>query len=228
MPPRPRTWRCRRHPDAKKAASAPELFRHNVGVAEEGDNALVERSRKGDEAAFRTLCERHADTLRRGLERRMPARLRKRLSVADVMQEAYVTAYQRLGDYEGPHSGSFKRWLERIAEYKLKEAARHHLDAAKRAAAREMSRHQRPDTRAFGGREPTPSRFAEAAETAAAIDAAIDALPEDYRTILRLVHAEGLTTAEAATRMDRSAEAARKLYGRAVSKLSERMERGNG
>jgi RNA polymerase sigma-70 factor (ECF subfamily) len=199
-----------------------------MGVAGEGDNALVERSRQGDETAFRTLCERHASTLRRGLERKMPARLRKRLSVADVMQEAYVTAYQRLDDYEGPHSGSFKRWLERIAEYKLKEAARHHLDAGKRAAAREMSRHQRPETHAFGGREPTPSRHAEAAETAAAIDAAIEALPGDYATILRLVHEQGLTTTEAAERMDRSPEAARKLYGRAVSKLSERMERPDG
>ena len=39
--------------------------------------------------------------------------------------------------------------------------------------------------------------------------------------VLRLVHEEGLTIAEAAERMKRSSEATRKLYARALSRLAD-------
>ena len=48
-----------------------------------------------------------------------------------------------------------------------------------------------------------------------------EALPPDYRTILRLVKEEGLTMRAAGERMGRSREAAKKLYGRALLRLTE-------
>ena len=58
----------------------------------------------------------------------------------------------------------------------------------------------------------------------ALLDASIERLPKDYKTILQLVHRHGFSMAESAEQMDRSAEAARKLYGRAVSLLAEKLE----
>ena len=44
----------------------------------------------------------------------------------------------------------------------------------------------------------------------------MDALPDDHRTIVRLALIDGLSLGEAAERMGRSREAAKKLYGRAM------------
>ena len=51
------------------------------------------------------------------------------------------------------------------------------------------------------------------------------ALPADYREILRLCREEGLTLREAAERMGRSREAAKKLYGRALVRFSTELSR---
>ena len=62
-----------------------------------------------------------------------------------------------------------------------------------------------------------------AGEDAAALRRTIDGLPDDYAAVLRLVYLEGMTLGEAAERMGRSADAVRKTYGRALSRLAERL-----
>ena len=171
-------------------------------MAEERDDTLIEPALTGNEAAFRELYNRFAQEVLGYLRRRMAAKLKKRVSVSDILLETYATAFRRLPDYEGPRETSFRHWLLQIADFKLKEASRHHLDVAKRAAGMEMTRTQRPETHVFIGREPTPSAAAIAAETSNAIDAAMQALPDDYRTILHLVHEQGYSVADAAGQID--------------------------
>ena len=48
---------------------------------------------------------------------------------------------------------------------------------------------------------------------------ALEAMPADHRVVLTLVLGEGKSFVEAAAAMGRSADAARKLYGRAVLQL---------
>jgi RNA polymerase sigma-70 factor (ECF subfamily) len=59
-----------------------------------------------------------------------------------------------------------------------------------------------------------------AAESRAAVRRALDALPPDYRSVLLLTRFEGLSLAEAAARMGRSREAAKKLHARALARLA--------
>lgn len=191
------------------------------------DREVFKSARRGDEAAFRELYERYAGTLRAQIARQMPARLRRRVTVSDVLQETFATAFGKIGEFEGPHEDSFRRWLARIAELKVQRYVRDHLETGRRAAGRELSRAHRPATGAVAGSEPSPSAHAIAGETGEALRRALAELSDDYRQILRLVHDEGLSVAAAGARMDRSAEAARKLYGRAVSRLAERLY-GNG
>ena len=49
----------------------------------------------------------------------------------------------------------------------------------------------------------------------------MDELRPDDREILRLVHEDGLSVGEAAEHLGRSADAARKLYSRAVGRLTK-------
>ena len=66
-----------------------------------------------------------------------------------------------------------------------------------------------------------------AGESAAELRSVIESRPEDHAAVLRLVYLDGLTLVQAGERMGRSADAIRKTYGRALTRLAEKM-RGRG
>jgi RNA polymerase sigma-70 factor (ECF subfamily) len=73
----------------------------------------------------------------------------------------------------------------------------------------------------------SPSRQMMAAEQAAALRAALLRLPEDYRQVILLRNIERLSFQEIGARLQRSNEAARKLWVRAVDRLRELLGAGN-
>ena len=74
----------------------------------------------------------------------------------------------------------------------------------------------------------SPSQAAMAAEEREALQRAMESLPERYREVILLHHREGLSFLEISRRMDCSAEAARKLWLRAVRKLQQQIEAPDG
>lgn len=188
------------------------------------DAALLERARAGDEGAFATLLQRHAESMRQFAERRLPRSLRRRVSVADVLQETRLVALRRCGDFEDRGGNSLRNWLLGIVAHKVREAVRAHAGAERRSVRRETPRGARPDTQALPGRLTTPSAAAVGAEVADLAERALAGLPEDYREILVLTRREHLDLDEAARRMGRSREATRKLLGRAVARFAAAFE----
>ena len=194
--------------------------------AEDADEDLVRRVRAGDEAAAGSLFDRHLPALRAHVRARLPANLRGKLGESDVIQEAYLAAYVNLAKFEDRGQGSFSAWLRQILEHKLVDEVRRHTDAAMRDARRE----ERLATGASVAEpdQPSPSGVAADAEESAAVRAAVADLPSDYAAVIRLIHQEGLTLVEAGQRMGRSADAVRKLYGRAMACLVDRVGGGEG
>jgi RNA polymerase sigma-70 factor (ECF subfamily) len=190
-------------------------------MASDDRKDLVRRFVHGDETACQELFEQYAGVVRRRVASRLPARLRRRLSVSDILQETQLVAYRRREDFKANGVRAFGNWLCGIADNKLREAIRRHYGTAKRAADCEVSRGLRPDTARFQGRQPSPSEAAMASESVRRIRQAMDALPGDYREVLRLTRVLGLTLREAAECMGRSHAAVRKLYGRAFCRLVE-------
>jgi RNA polymerase sigma-70 factor (ECF subfamily) len=193
-------------------------------VAKTSDEVLLARAREGDESAFNELLERHRDALRRFAETRLPPRLRRRVSVADVLQEASLVAHRRHASFEPRGPDSFRNWLMGIVDRKVREAIRGHEGAARRSLQREVTRAQRAQMAQMPAGTPTPSQIAVGAETAALADRILEEMREDDRTVLRLTRHERLTLQETAVRMNRSREATRKLLGRALARFSERFE----
>ena len=189
---------------------------------EESDEGLVRRVRAGDEAAARRLFERHLPALRARARSRLPAALRSRVAESDVIQEAYLAAFVALGDFEDRGDGSFAAWLRAILERRIANEVRDGLAAAKRDARREVR--IRTGTGAGPAHDlPSPSEEAMADEDAEHVRAARVSLSADHRTVIGLIHDEGLPLALAGERMGRSADAARKLYSRAVAELAARL-----
>ena len=112
---------------------------------------------------------------------------------------------------------------------------RHHLGAAKRAAAREQSVAAEADGSAIGASrlarwftkpQTSPSLAAMEKERSLLLADALARLLKDYREVLILRHLEGLDFPEVAQRMERSAGAVRVLWMRTLKKLREEMQNG--
>jgi RNA polymerase sigma-70 factor, ECF subfamily len=189
------------------------------------DEELVRRAREGDADAQRALFERHERPLRARVRRRLPASVRVKLAESDVLQEAYLAAFRSLGAFEDRGEGSFSRWLGGIVEHRVREAMRRFRGTKRRAAQRETSLSRADETPAARNAVPSPSRVAASAEERAAVVEAMAGLADDHRTVLRLVHEDGLKLVDAAAAMGRSPDAVRMLYGRAVAALVARTGR---
>ena len=198
------------------------------GNPDSSDEDLVRRVREGDTAAAQALFDRHARSLRAQVRRKLPNELRAKVGDSDVIQEAYLAAFLQLPQFENRGDGSFARWVRGILAHKLLDEVRRHADAQKRAARRETRIRTRDERPGLAAREDSPSADMIREERSAALRAERARLPDDYRTILRLVHDEGLSLADAGARMGRSADAVRKLYGRALAVLGDRLRRGPG
>jgi len=189
---------------------------------------LVDRARRGNQEAWGALVRRHADGLRARVRNRLSPALMRKVSLADVIQEACLVASQRLHEFEYRGDGSFARWLGKIADNRALKVVEQYAGTAKRQIAREVSRNDRPDTRYFLGGEPSPSQHAMAGELRSAATRALRRLSDDHREVLRLVQDEERSFAEVAQSMGRSTDAVRMLYARALDRFAELLESEQG
>jgi RNA polymerase sigma-70 factor (ECF subfamily) len=193
-------------------------------ASEPTDEDLVRRVRAGDETAARELFDRHLPALRAKAKARLPQSLRGKVAESDVVQDAWLAAFLDVGKFEDRGEGSFGKWLRGILENKIGHEIGRHLAAGKRDVRREQ-RMRTGSADGFGATpgQPSPSEEAVSAEEEEALRAAVASLPDDYATVVRLVHVEGLTLVDAGARMGRSADATRKLYGRAMEAMAGKL-----
>ena len=81
---------------------------------ERNEESCVQRAAAGDSAAFGLLVEQHAPWLLVRLSRRLGSQE----AAEDVLQEAFIAAYQQLGDLRSPER--FGAWLCSIADNKAR------------------------------------------------------------------------------------------------------------
>ena len=195
-------------------------------ASQDSDEELVRRVKAGDEAAARLLFERHLPALRAKARARLPSALKGKVAESDVIQDAWLAAFLDVGKFEDRGDGSFAKWLQKILRHKLLDEVRRHAGVGKRDVRREQR--LATETPVADTGQPSPSAEVVSIERAAALRAAIDDLPSDQATVLRLIHQEGLTQVEAGERMGRSADAVRKLYGRAIVRLGAQLPNAVG
>lgn len=188
------------------------------------DSQLLERIRAGDEAAFESLLLRHEPAMRARARRLVARRLGGRVSVSDILQEARIAAHERLPSFRPTGQGTVRGWLLKIVENRAISAARFHgrmkRDAQGVAGPGALAH--------LEAQQPSPSQAAHATEMSETAHRALAALPEDYRVILELTHVRGMTIREAAECLGRSREVCKKLYGRAMARFGELVQRSRG
>jgi RNA polymerase sigma-70 factor (ECF subfamily) len=162
----------------------------------EVDQQLVLRAQSGDKRAFELLVMKYQRKLGRLLSRfvRDPA------EVEDVAQEAFIKAYRALPTFRG--ESAFYTWLYRIAI----NTAKNYLVALGRRAPTTVGV-DIDDAENFEDADQlrdtsTPESELEGKEIAAAVNKAMDALPEDLRAAITLREIEGLSYEEIASVMN--------------------------
>jgi RNA polymerase sigma-70 factor (ECF subfamily) len=179
------------------------------------DAELVDLVRRGDTSLFEILMRRHNQRVYRVAR----AVVKNEAEAEDVMQQAYLNAFVHLKQFED--RSQFSTWLTRITLYEA-------------LARRRKARPEEP--LAMPGREPPedvmesltspqpdPERGAYGGELGRMIEAAIDALPETYRTVFMLREVEGLSTSETAHDLDLGEEAVKTRLHRARAMMRRAM-----
>ena len=187
------------------------------------DEEVVGRVLAGETALFEILMRRYNQRLYR-VSRVI---LRDDSEAEDVMQDAYVRAYEHLGQFAG--RAAFSTWLTRIAIHE--------------ALARKRKRGRMDELDAFPANgesmeimkssAPSPEAGTATAEARELLEQAIDNLPEAYRAVVMLREVEEMSVAETAeslgvsdavvkTRLHRAHAMLRKeLYARAKGRATD-------
>lgn len=195
------------------------------------ENQIIEQA---DPQAIGQLIGKYQDRLERVIAFRMDPRLRTRVDAADVLQEAFVEATQRIDDYKScSDKMSFFLWLRFITIQKLNQLYRHHLGVKARDAARDVGIFQKGGDRATSvvlaaqllGNLTSPSHAAMREENKSKLEQALKEMEEIDREILALRHFEHLSNGETAQLLELSDSAASNRYFRAVRRLKSVMER---
>lgn len=154
--------------------------------------------------------------------RELDDQLRAKFGTSDIVQETMLKAQRHFERFAGSSEGELRAWLRIILLNTARDLSRRYQAGSKRDVRRERELHSiLSDDRNAAGATPaeTPSRVMMASEQAAALVAALDHLPPIYRQVILLRNIERLPFDEIGAKMDRSGEAARKLWVRAVDRL---------
>lgn len=188
----------------------------------DSDLRLVERTVAGDQRAYELLVIKY----QRRIERLVGRMVRDTDLVADITQETFLRAYRALYQFRG--EAQFYTWLYRIAVNTAKKAL---VDMKRNPVVTESALRGSSDSEdetSFLDRElisdETPETVLAAQEIAAAVNAAMEALPEDLRQAVTLREIEGLSYEEIAVAMECPIGTVRSRIFRAREAISARVK----
>ncbi len=163
----------------------------------------------------------------------LDARLRRRLSPSDLVQDALLGAYRDFAQFRGGSERELLAWLRQILINCLHHAYETHIKAGRRDLRREVSLDdvgQALDRSAMrlgaclADRVHSPSAPVHARERAVEIADQLAKLRPDYREVIVLRNLQGLSFEEVAERMERKSGAVRMLWLRAIEQFRHSYE----
>jgi RNA polymerase sigma-70 factor (ECF subfamily) len=155
------------------------------------DTEIVRRVRAGESALFEILMRRHNQRVYRVVR----AVVKEEADVEDVMQQAYINAFTHLHQFED--RSQFSTWLIRIALHEAfgrRRKLQRSESLTRIGSDVDGNRGEFMDT--LTSPQADPERQAYAQELHRMLEAAVDTLPETYRTVFMLRDIEGLSTSE--------------------------------
>jgi RNA polymerase sigma-70 factor (ECF subfamily) len=155
--------------------------------------------------------------------------LRAKGGASDLVQETYLEAQRQFPNFEGVSEAQLRAWLRCLLMHKAAQLGRRFRGTRKRQLSREIpfgvvdSLASHPSQ--IAAHVPTPSVQVMADEQLGRLNDAIGRLADDYRRVVNLRYQQGLSFEEVGQKLDRSPDAARMLWARAIEKLKLELHR---
>src|SRR6266436_7928828 len=156
------------------------------------DDEVIERVKAGDTSLYEIIMRRYNQRLYRVAR----AILRDDGEAEDVMQDAYVRAYEHLDQFA--RRAPFSTWLTRIAVHEARARLR------QRNRTQQISDGEHEGEFVMSLAEPSldPEQKASKAELGHLLEEALLALPESFRSVIMLRDVEELSTLETAEALE--------------------------
>ena len=183
------------------------------------DLALIDRVRAGDSSAYDILVRKYE----RQVFRIAQHITQNREDAEDVMQDAFLKAYEKLNQFQG--NSKFYTWLVRIA---VNESL---MRLRKRRTGRMVSIDEDIETgegtvpRDFADWAPNPEQNYNQTQLAEILKKTIQGLPQGFRVVFALRDVDGLSTEETAEALGLSVPAVKSRLLRARLQLRDRLAR---
>ncbi len=187
-------------------------------MSDADERAFVEALQSGDDAAYEKLVREHSGRML-AVARRF---LREEDDARDAVQEAFVSAFRAIGNFEG--GARISTWLHRIvvnaALMKLRTRRRKPEESID-----ELLPHWKDDGHPEATPGPwSPERLLDRDQLRSLVAGGIDRLPDSYREVILLRDIEELDTAEAAEMLGISTNAVKTRLHRARQALRETLD----
>ncbi len=158
----------------------------------------------------------------------LDADLQAKGGASDLVQETFLEAHRDFARFHGNTEAELLAWLRCLLLNNVANFTRSYRATGKRQVGREVPL-DGGDSAAAGHAELaagtcSPSTEAMAHEQAEAIAQALARLPEDYRRVIVLRNQERRDFDEIGPLMERSPDAARRLWSRAIERLQHELE----
>ena len=189
---------------------------------------LIEKAREGDDAAQSDLAEHVQNYISIMADQKLEKSIRTNVGPSDIVQQTLIQMVKGIDNYRGQSTAEFYGWLNQIVKNEAKRASRD-LKRQKRDIRRQTSMDgQDSVVRRMNTPQdahPTPGTEAISKERIELFYRALEQLPEDYATVIRLRNLDELSFDEIGEKMGRSSGAVSKLWFRAIVKFQAELDK---
>jgi RNA polymerase sigma-70 factor (ECF subfamily) len=190
-----------------------------VGEPVSDESVLVDAARNGDVGAFEQLVRRYDRNVFRIAQRIT----QNREDAEDVVQDAFLKAFQNLGQFQG--QSKFYTWLVRIAVNEALMRLRRRRPERMVSLDEEIRTEEDSMPREVADWSPNPEQLYSQAELKDILSKTIQGLPPGFRTVFVLRDMEALSTEETAEALNLSIPAVKSRLLRARLQLRDRLNK---
>ena len=202
-----------------------------------GPIELLSRARAGETEALGELCALYRNYLRMVVRTGLGPRLKERVELSDVVQEALVEVVRQFPQFTGQNEAALLGWLRRLVGQKLADLGRYHSRAKRARGATALPLDAAPES--GGGRpgeesgrlldmlalsQTSPSQAVSKREMLGLLADAFAGLPELEADVLWLYYADSLSFEAIGQRLELSRKSVRGIYARGLKHLKRSLE----
>jgi RNA polymerase sigma-70 factor (ECF subfamily) len=198
-------------------------------MGESGADAarLLSAAQAGSSEALGEVLEACRAYLLAIAQQELEPALQAKGGASDLVQQTFLEAQRDFAGFRGTTQEALLAWMRRLLRNNLANFRRDYR-RDKRRVTREVALPGGDSSARHGGglpgETPTPSVEVMRDEQTQALERAVARLPQDYRRVILLRYREERSFEEIAAAMQRSQNAVRKLWARAIERLQQELE----